>query len=100
LRQTIDFDDVVWTSTKSGEGIKGLLSIINQRFSYPNLAKISLPEGPEGERALSKLYDIGEVRTVSREGTIEALVALRDRDLKRVEGWVESAAGLLEIVAA
>ena len=97
LRALIEFDEAVWTSTKSGEGISELLSIINQRFSYPNLVRISLPEGSEGERIASRLFDLGEVRNITRTEKIEVSVALRDRDLKKVKDLVEAAGGTLTV---
>ncbi len=97
LRRTIDFSQIVWTSAKTGAGVDELLATIKKRFSNPNVVRISLPEGSEGERVLSRLFDIAEIRELSKEGGIKALVALSDRDLKRAEEWVRSASGTFHV---
>ncbi|MDD1769868.1 MAG: GTPase HflX [Methanomassiliicoccales archaeon] len=97
LRQIIGFSGLVWTSATTGEGLDELLSVIHQRFSYPNLVRISLAEGPESEKVISRLYGIAEIGSVSRKERIEIIAALREKDLKRVEGWVREASGTFRI---
>ena len=100
LRRIIDVGGIIWTSATTGEGVEELLTTIRRRFPFPNVVRISLPMDSTAEKIISQLYEIGEIRGVSRGERIDILAALREKDLTKVQGWVRDDGGSITIEEA